>query len=54
MKCKKVMDGRKLPREAREQIRLAAVKRVEAGESPEAVTQGLGMTQRRIYRWLEA
>jgi len=54
MKCKKVMDGRKLPREAKAQLRLAAVRRVEAGESPEAVATGLGMNRRQIYRWLEA
>lgn len=54
MKCKKVMDGRKLPREAKEQLRFAAVKRVEDGESPEAVASGLGMNRRQIYRWLEA
>jgi hypothetical protein len=42
MKCKKVFDGRQLPRKAKEQLRIAAVKRVEAGESPEFVAAGLG------------
>jgi transposase len=54
MKCKKVFDGRQLPRKAKEQLRVAAVKRVEAGESPELVAAGLGINRRTIYRWIEA
>ena len=54
MKCKKVFDSRKLPREAKEQLRMAAVKRVEEGESPEAVAGGMGINRRTIYRWLSA
>ena len=54
MKCKKIFDARKLPREAKEQLRKAAVKRVEAGESPELVAKGLGINRRTIYRWLSA
>ena len=54
MKCKKTFDGRKLTRSAKEQLRLSAVKRVEAGESPEFVAEGLGLNRRTIYRWLEA
>ena len=54
MKCKKVFDGRQLPRKAKEQLRVAAVKRVEAGESPEFVAAGLGINRRTIYRWIEA
>lgn len=54
MKCKKVFDGRQLPRQAKEQLRMAAVKRVEAGESPEFVAAGLGINRRTIYRWIEA
>jgi len=54
MKCKKAFDARKLPRAAKEQLRLAAVKRVEAGESPEQVAAGLGINRRTIYRWLSA
>lgn len=54
MECKKVFDGRKLPREAKAQLRLAAVKRVESGESPEFVAAGMGINRRAIYRWLEA
>jgi len=33
---------------------VAAVKRVEAGESPELVAAGLGINRRTIYRWIEA
>jgi len=54
MKCKKIFDARKLPRDAKEQLRKAAVKRVEAGESPELVAEGLGINRRTIYRWLSA
>lgn len=54
MECKKQFDGRKLPREAKAQLRLAAVKRVESGESPEAVAVGMGFNRRAVYRWLEA
>lgn len=54
MKCKKQFDGRKLPREAKAQLRLAAVQRVENGESPEAVCAGMGFNRRVIYRWLSA
>lgn len=54
MKCKRVFDTRKLPREAKEQLRMAAVKRVEEGESPEVVAAGMGINRRTIYRWLSA
>ncbi|MGB5775969.1 MAG: IS630 family transposase [Sedimenticolaceae bacterium] len=54
MKCKKTFDARTLSRSAKEQLRQAAVKRVEAGESPEFVAQGLGINRRTIYRWLAA
>ena len=49
MKCKKIFDGRQLPRKAKEQLRMAAVKRVESGESPEFVAAGLGINRRTIY-----
>jgi transposase len=54
MKCQKHFDGRKLPRTAKEQLRVAAVKRVEEGESAEEVAAGLGLNRRTIYRWLAA
>ncbi len=54
MECKKTFDARTLCRSAKEQLRQAAVKRVEAGESPEFVAQGLGINRRTIYRWLAA
>lgn len=45
-------DGRKLDRQALEAIRIRAVKRVEAGESPEVVIKALGFTRSQIYEWL--
>ncbi|WP_052302039.1 winged helix-turn-helix domain-containing protein [Desulfobulbus propionicus] len=45
-------DGRKINRKALEAIRIRAVKRVEAGESPEAVIKALGLTRSRIYEWI--
>ena len=54
MKCKKTFDARTLSREAKEQLRKAAVKRVESGESPEFVAVGMGINRRTIYRWLSA
>ena len=46
------MDGRKLNRQAREALRILAVQRVEAGESPEEVIQSLGFHRSCIYVWL--
>ena len=54
MRCKKIFDARRLPCAAKEQLRHAAVKRVEAGEGPEAVAKGMGVNRRTIYRWLAA
>ena len=54
MQCKKIFDGRKLPRDSKERLRIVAVRRVMSGESPEAVAQGMGLNRRSIYRWLEA
>jgi transposase len=48
----KELDGRKISREALEEIRIRAVRRVEAGESPEVVIKALGFTRGRIYEWL--
>jgi transposase len=45
-------DGRRLGREAQKQLRISAVKRVLAGESPEAVIKSLGYQRCMIYRWL--
>ncbi|WP_304511286.1 IS630 family transposase [Desulfopila sp. IMCC35008] len=47
-----IEDGRKINREALEAIRIRAVKRVEAGESPEVVIKALGFTRTVIYEWL--
>ena len=48
----KEMDGRKLRHEKLEQIRIRAVKRVEAGESPEVVIAALGSHRSAIYKWI--
>jgi transposase len=45
-------DGRALSHEALEEIRIRAVQRVEAGESPEAVIRALGFGRTVIYAWL--
>jgi transposase len=54
MKCKKTIDARTYSHETLEQMRIGAVRRVEAGESPEFVAEGLGINRRTIYRWLSA
>ena len=54
MKCQKTIDARSYSHQTLEEIRISAVRRVEAGESPEAVVAGLGMNRRTIYRWLAA
>lgn len=46
------MDGRKLSHETLEEVRIRAVKRVEAGESPEVVIEALGFHRSAIYRWI--
>lgn len=51
---KKKLDGRKLSHESLEEIRIRAVRRVEAGESPEVVIKALGMTRACIYKWIAA
>ena len=45
-------DARSMDRKALEEIRLRAVARVQAGESPEAVIRALGMSRACIYNWL--
>lgn len=45
-------DGRKLSREALADLRIKAVQRVEAGESPEDVIDLLGFHRSNIYRWI--
>lgn len=54
MRCKKAIDARSYSHEMLEQLRRDAVKRVEGGESPEAVATGLGINRRTMYRWLAA
>jgi transposase len=45
-------DGRKLKHDTLEEIRIRAVQRVEAGESPEVVIKALGFHRGQIYKWL--
>ena len=52
MKAKRPVDARKLSHETLEEIRIRAVKQVEAGASPEVVIAALGMNPRNIYRWI--
>jgi transposase len=52
MKAKRPTDARKLSHTTLEEIRIRAVKQVEAGESPEVVIAALGMNPRSIYRWI--
>ena len=46
------LDGRKLNRKTLEEIRIRAIKQVEAGESPEVVIKALGFHRSQIYEWL--
>lgn len=52
MRCKKTIDARSYSHQTLEEMRISAVQRVEAGESPEAIAKGLGINRRTIYRWL--
>lgn len=45
-------DGRKINPTAMEEIRVRAVQRVQAGESPEVVIKTLGFVRACIYNWL--
>jgi transposase len=48
------IDGRKLSHETLEQIRLMAVRRVQAGEKASRVIASYGLCRTDIYRWLRA
>ena len=48
----KKRDGRALSHETLEQLRIQAVQRVEAGESPEDVVRVLGFSRTVIYGWI--
>ena len=48
------IDARKLPPKAQEVLRRSAMKRVDAGESPEGVAAGIGINRRTIYKWISA
>ncbi|MEO5365740.1 MAG: helix-turn-helix domain-containing protein [Magnetococcus sp. WYHC-3] len=45
-------DGRKLHHQTLEELRIRAVHRVEAGESPETVIHAPGFHRRCIYQWI--
>ena len=45
-------DARRLDHKTLEAIRIRAVRRVQAGESPEVVIRALGFSRRCIYSWL--
>jgi len=45
-------DARRLAHKTLEEIRIRAVERVQAGESPEVVIQALGFSRSCIYTWL--
>lgn len=48
----KPRDGRALDHKTLEEMRIRAVERVQAGESPEVVIRALGFTRSCIYAWL--
>ena len=48
----KEFDGRRLDHKTREQIRMRAVKQIEAGESPEVIAQGLDFHRSCVYEWI--
>lgn len=48
----KEFDGRKIDHKTRETIRIRAVKRIEAGESPEVIAKALGYHRSCIYEWI--
>ena len=50
----KTGDARKLDHKTLEEIRIRAVRQVEAGESPESVIKVLGFHRSRIYQWIAA
>lgn len=50
----KKLDGRKVSHKALEEIRIRAVRAVQAGQSPEVVIDALGMSRACIYNWLAA
>jgi transposase len=50
----KTQDARNLDHKTLEALRIRAVQQVQAGESPETVTQALGLSRPCIYNWLAA
>ncbi len=54
MKCQKPFDARSLSHQDLEILRRATVARVQSGESPELIAQGMGLNRTTVYRWLNA
>lgn len=52
MRAMNELDGRKLDHATLEAMRIRAVQRVEAGESPEVVIAALGFSRSCIYDWI--
>ena len=48
----KQSDGRKLNRKTLEEIRIRALDRIRAGESPEDLAKTLGFNRTTVYRWI--
>lgn len=48
----KEFDGRQLDHKTREAIRIRAIKRIEAGESPEVIATTLGFHRSCVYDWI--
>jgi len=48
----KKIDGRQLDHKTREAIRIRAIKRIEAGESPELIARVLGFHRSCVYEWI--
>lgn len=53
MQSMEKLDGRKLDHRTREAIRIRAVQRIQAGESPEVVIKALGFNRSVVYSWLK-
>ena len=48
------IDGRKLSRKRRQEIRIEAITRVHAGETPRGVAHSMGLHTGRVFCWMAA
>jgi len=48
------IDGRRLSRQRQQEIRIEAVKRVQAGETPSGVAHSMDLETSRVFGWLAA